>query len=45
MASGHLGEWTASKVFDIELEKSAVAAALDGHFRGSPLAGKSVNVK
>jgi hypothetical protein len=45
MTSGHAGEWIASRVFDIELEPSAVAKAIDGRFRTGPLAGKSVNVK
>lgn len=42
---GHIGEWIASKVFDIELEKSAVAKGFDGRFRSGPLQGKTVNVK
>jgi hypothetical protein len=45
MAAGHLGEWIASRVFDIELETSAVAAAIDGRFRAGPLRGKTVNIK
>jgi hypothetical protein len=45
MASGHLGEWIASQVFDIELEVSAVNVASDGRFRSGPLQGHSVNVK
>jgi hypothetical protein len=45
MTSGHLGEWIASQVFDIELERSAVAKAIDGRFRSGPLAGRTVNVK
>lgn len=45
MTSGHLGEWIASNVFDIDLEDSAVATAIDGRFRGGPLNGRSVNVK
>ena len=45
MTSGHLGEWTAAQVFDIELEASAVAAGIDGHFRSGPLRGRTVNVK
>jgi hypothetical protein len=43
--SGHLSEWIAAQVFDIELEVSAVAAAIDGHFRSGPLQGRTVNVK
>jgi hypothetical protein len=42
---GHLGEFIAAAVFDIVLEQSAVAKAIDGFFRTGPLAGKSVNVK
>jgi hypothetical protein len=45
MTSGHLGEWIASRVFDIELEPSAAATAIDGRFRSAPLAGRTVNVK
>jgi hypothetical protein len=45
MTSGHLGEWIAAEVFDIELEASAVAAGIDGHFRSGPLQGRTVNVK
>jgi hypothetical protein len=45
MTSGHLGEWIAAQVFDIELEASAVAAGIDGHFRSGPLRGRTVNVK
>jgi hypothetical protein len=29
MTSGHLGEWIAAQIFDIELEASAVAAGID----------------
>ena len=45
MTSGHLGEWIAAQIFDIELERSAAAAAIDGHFRSGPLTGRTVNVK
>ena len=45
MTSGHLGEWIAAQVFDIELERSASTAAIDGRFRSGPLQGRSVNVK
>lgn len=45
MASGHLGEWIAAHVFDIELEPSAVAAGIDGRFRSGPLRDRTVNVK
>lgn len=42
---GHVGEYIASRIFGIELEKSAVSKGVDGHFTGGPLAGKTVNVK
>ena len=45
MTSGHLGEWIAAQVFDIELERSASTAAIDGRFRSGPLQGQTVNVK
>ena len=45
MAAGHLGEWLAAEVFDLELEPSAVAVGIDGRFRSGPLAGQAVNVK
>jgi hypothetical protein len=32
MTSGHLGEWIAARIFDIELEPSATATATDGRF-------------
>jgi hypothetical protein len=45
MTSGHLGEWIAAQVFDIELERSATTTAFDGRFRSGPLQGRTVNVK
>jgi hypothetical protein len=42
---GHIGEFIAAAIFDIELNPSASQAAHDGHFRHGPLAGKSVNIK
>lgn len=42
---GHVGEYIASKIFDIQLEQSAVAKGIDGVFRSGPLARKTVNVK
>ena len=45
MTAGHLGEWIAAQIFDIELEASAVTAAVDGQFRSGPLLGRTVNVK
>lgn len=45
MTSGHLGEWIAAQVFDIQLEVSAAATAIDGRFRSGVLSGRTVNVK
>lgn len=45
MTSGHLGEWIASRVFDIELEPTATATAIDGRFRSGSLRGRTVNIK
>ena len=45
MTAGHAGEWIASRLFDIELEPSAVAKSIDGRFRAGALTGRSVNVK
>lgn len=45
MTAGHLGEWIAAQVFDIKLEGSAVAKAIDGVFRSGQLADKTVNIK
>jgi hypothetical protein len=42
---GHLGDWIAAQIFDIELETSAVTVAIDGRFRSGPLQGRTVNVK
>ena len=42
---GHIGEFIASRIFDISLEYSASAKGIDGHFKGGTLAGRSVNVK
>jgi hypothetical protein len=43
--AGHLGEWVASRIFDIQLENSASAKVIDGRFRSGPLAGRTVNIK
>ena len=45
MTSGHLGEWIAAQVFDIQLETSAAAAGIDGRFRSGPLQDRTVNIK
>jgi hypothetical protein len=42
---GHIGEWIAARIFDIELEAAANAAGYDGHFTTGELAGRTVNVK
>jgi hypothetical protein len=42
---GHIGEFIAATVFDIELMSLANNKAIDGHFRTGPLAGKSVDFK
>jgi len=45
MALGHLGEYIAATIFNIRLEKSAAARAIDGVFRDGSLMGRTVNVK
>ena len=45
MTSGHLGEWIAARIFNIELEASATAAGIDGRFRSGALQGRTVNIK
>lgn len=42
---GHLGEFIAAQIFDIELATSAVNRGFDGVFRSGPRAGRTVNVK
>ena len=42
---GHVGEFIAAQIFDIELAESAVNKASDGLFRSGPLAGRSMNIK
>ena len=42
---GHMGEFLASRIFNIRLADSATTKGIDGHFVDGPLAGKSVNVK
>lgn len=42
---GHVGEFIAALIFDIELHESAAAKASDGVFGSGPLVGKSVNIK
>lgn len=42
---GHLGEFVASVLFDIQLESSANNKGFDGRFKGGALAGRSVDIK
>ena len=42
---GHLGEFIAAAIFDIELELSASNRGHDGRFRTGPLQGRTVNIK
>ena len=42
---GHVGEFIASRIFNINLEHSAVTAGWDGHFTESSPAGKTVKIK
>ncbi|MCC3765362.1 hypothetical protein K3N28_20070 [Glycomyces sp. TRM65418] len=44
VAHGHLSDWIAAQIFDIELEPAA-NRAIDGWFRSGPLAGRTVNIK
>jgi len=41
----HVGEYIASKIFDIKLESSAAAKGIDGRFNTGILEGKTVNIK
>jgi len=43
--AGHLGEWLASQLFDIDLEPPDSAEAYDGRFASGPLATRSVNIE
>ena len=43
--TGSIGEWIASRIFDVELESAANVAGCDGHFTTGALAGRTVNVK
>lgn len=42
---GHVGEWIAGEVFNIELENSANQAGYDGRFKDGVLQGRTVNIK
>jgi hypothetical protein len=43
--TGHLGEFIAARIFEIDLAASATSRAIDGTFRKGPLATRSVNIK
>jgi hypothetical protein len=45
VTAGHLGEWIASRIFDIALEESAANQGFDGRFRTGALRGSTVNIK
>jgi hypothetical protein len=45
LTPGNLGEFIASRIFDIQLAQTGVNPGHDGWFRSGPLAQKSVNVK
>ena len=42
---GHVGEWIAARLFDIDLSATATQAGFDGRFRSGPEAGRTVNIK
>ncbi|MCK9525978.1 MAG: hypothetical protein M0R49_08625 [Limnochordia bacterium] len=42
---GHIGEYIASKIFNIALEINATKSVFDGKFVGGNLDGKTVNIK
>ncbi|MDP2958095.1 MAG: hypothetical protein Q8N53_16835, partial [Longimicrobiales bacterium] len=42
---GHIGEFIAAAVFDIDLFESATHKAADGVFRRGALQGRTVNIK
>jgi len=42
---GHVGEYIAAKVFNIELEQNAAHKAIDGRFTDGFLDGKTANIK
>lgn len=43
--AGHIGEYVAAAIFDVELHPNAAHKAIDGHFVSGPLIGRSVNIK
>lgn len=44
-AAGHIGEYIASRVFNITLQESATHQGSDGYFSSGALAGRAVNIK
>ena len=42
---GHIGEFVAAAIFDVDLLESASHKGIDGHFTGGSLVGRSVNIK
>jgi len=42
---GHVGEYIAARLFEIELNRSATTKGSDGYFRTGPLAARRVNIK
>ena len=44
-STGHIGEYIAAEIFDIELSESASEKSLDGYFQSGSLANSSVNIK
>lgn len=42
---GHIGEFIASRIFDIQLEDSAVTKGFDGRFKTGKLMGRTANIK
>jgi hypothetical protein len=44
-AIGHIGEYIAARIFNIELNENAAHKGSDGYFRDGLLQGKTVNIK
>lgn len=42
---GHIGEFIASRIFNISLQHSASSKGIDGHFNDGTLKNRSVNIK
>ena len=42
---GHVGEYIASKIFNIQLEMTATAKGIDGYFTDGVIANRTVNIK